>query len=138
MHDGKLPEALAGHSFVAIEEPGGQRQAFGFSPARYGSYDPDRDMGRLRTGVPGVVHDDAGAFDKPGVRTRAYPITQEQAQAAMAKVAEYESGRFRFRADDRQCTTFAFDVMRAARLPVPDNGRAPRPRVMYEAIDDDT
>jgi Domain of unknown function (DUF4157) len=137
LHDDRLPEPLAGHSFVAVEEPGGTRRAFGFSPAHYGSYDPDRDLGRLRAGVEGVVHDDAGAFDKPGVKTHAYPISREQAQAAMAKVEEYKAGRHRYSLDRRQCSTFALDVMRAARVPVPEAGAAPRPRLMYEAIDDD-
>ncbi|WP_237245075.1 MULTISPECIES: DUF4157 domain-containing protein [Sorangium] len=137
MHDEALPEPLAGHSFVAIEDPSGERRAFGFSPAHYGSYDPKRDLGRLRMGVEGVVHDDARAFDKPGVKTRAYSITREQAQAAMAKVAEYESGRHRYTLDRRQCSTFALDVLRAARVPVPEQGAAPRPRVMYEALDDE-
>ena len=93
MHDSPQPEALAGHSFVAIQSPDGDRRAFGFSPAHYGSYDPSRDLGRLRAGVEGVVHDDARAFDKPGVKTQAYPITPDQARAAMAKVSEYQSGR---------------------------------------------
>ncbi|WP_437903065.1 DUF4157 domain-containing protein [Sorangium sp. So ce327] len=135
MHEGRLPEALAGHSFVAIEEPSGERHAFGFSPAHYGSYDPNRDLGRLQVGVEGVVHDDAGAFDKPGVKMQSYAITQEQARAAMAKVGEYKAGKHRYSADRQQCSTFALDVMKAARVPVPAGGAAPRPRVMYEALE---
>ncbi|WP_437275858.1 DUF4157 domain-containing protein [Sorangium sp. So ce375] len=138
MHDQKLPEPLSGHSFVAIEEPSGQRRAFGFSPARYSSYDPQRDLGRLRMGVEGVVHDDRDAFERPGVKTRAYAITPQQARAAMAKVAEYESGRYRYSLEKRQCSTFALDVLRAASVPVPEDGAAPRPRVMYEALDDES
>lgn len=135
MHEGRLPDALAGHSFVALEEPGGERRAFGFSPAHYGSYDPERDLGRLRMGVEGTVHDDAGAFEKPGVRTQSYAITPEQARAAMAKVDEYRRGHASYSADRRQCSTFALDVLRAADVPVPAEGAAPRPRVMYEALD---
>lgn len=135
MHEGRLPEPLAGHSFVAIEEPNGERHAFGFSPAHYGSYDPNRDLGRLKMGVEGVVHDDESAFEKPGVKTAAYPITREQAQAAMAKVTEYKAGRHRYSADRQQCSTFALDVMKAARVPVPADEPAPKPRVMYEALD---
>jgi hypothetical protein len=137
MHDERLPEPVAGHSFVALEEPSGERRAFGFSPAHYSSYDPRRDLRRLRMGVEGVVHDDTGAFDKPGVKTRSYAITREQAHAAMAKIAEYKSGRYRYSLDKRQCSTFALDVLRAARVPVPEEGAAPRPSVMYEALDDD-
>jgi hypothetical protein len=134
MHDAPQPEALAGHSFVAIESPDGDRRAFGFSPAHYGNYDPSRDLGRLRAGVEGVVHDDAAAFDKPGVKTQAYPITPDQARAAMAKVSEYQSGRYRYSADRRQCGTFVADVMHAAGVatePIPQ-----RPRIFYEAMDD--
>jgi hypothetical protein len=136
MHDADLPEPLAGHSFVAIEEPDGRRQAFGFSPAGYGDYDPRRDLGKLARGVKGVVHDDLAAFDKPGVRTHEYPISSAQARAALEKVREYRSGRLLYSLDQRQCSTFALDVMRAANVPVPEEGAAPLPRVMYEAIED--
>jgi uncharacterized protein DUF4157 len=120
-HDVKgapLPEQLAGHSFVAIEEPRGDRKAFGFSPAHYSDYDPRRDLGRLSAGVEGVVHDDAGAFDKQGVRTKSFPINERQARAAISKVEEYQSGRYSYNLRDRQCSTFALDVARAAHIPV--------------------
>ena len=135
LHENSQPEALAGHSFVAIESPDGERSAFGFSPAHYGSYDPNRDLARLKRGVTGVVHDDAHAFDKPGVKTRAYPISSAQAQSAMAKVSEYRSGRYAYSADRRQCATFVSDVMHAAGVasePLPQ-----RPRVLYESLDPD-
>ena len=122
-----LPAALAGHSFVAIEQPGGKRQAFGFSPSGYGSYDPVRDLGRLSVGVRGTVHDDAGAFSKPGVRMRSIPINADQARAAMAKVAEYRGSSTPFSATRRQCTTFAGDVAKAAGIgtaPLPNSPRA--------------
>lgn len=85
-------------------------------------------------GVKGVVHDDARAFEKPGVETRAYPITREQAEAAMAKVAEYQSGRYPFSLQRRQCSAFAFDVMRAAKLPAPAAGTVKKPREMVEEL----
>lgn len=135
LHQDAQPEALAGHSFVAIETPDGERQAFGFSPAHYGRYDPKRDLGRLKLGVEGVVHDDASAFEKPGVKTQAYAISPDQARAAMAKVTEYQSGRYRYSADQRQCATFVSDVMHAAGVasePLPQ-----RPRFFYEAIGSD-
>lgn len=135
LHDSAQPEALAGHSFVAIEGPSGERRAFGFSPAHYGSYDPHRDLGRLKMGVEGVVHDDAGAFDKPGVKTRAYAVTRDQADAALAKVSEYQSGRYRYSADRRQCATFVADVMNAAG--VVSEELPQRPRYFYEALDAD-
>jgi len=119
-----LPPELAGHSFVAIEQPGGRRQAFGFSPAGYSQYDPVKDLGRLSTGVRGSVHDDANAFSKPGVRTRSIPISGDQARAALVKVAEYRGGAT-FSATHRQCTTFAGDVAKAAGLgPLPNSPRA--------------
>lgn len=135
LHDSPQPELLAGHSFVAIEGPDGQRQAFGFSPAHYGRYDTERDLSRLKVGVKGVVHDDAKAFDHPGVKTKSYAISPDQAQAAMAKVGEYKSGRYRYSADRRQCGTFVSDVMNAAGVasePLPA-----RPRYFYEALDAD-
>jgi len=135
LHESPQPEALAGHSFVAIQSPDGQRRAFGFSPAHYGRYDPERDLARLKVGVQGVVHDDATAFEKPGVKTRSYSISPEQADAALAKVSEYRAGRFRYSADRRQCSTFVSDVMRAAGVasePLPE-----RPRYVYEALDAD-
>lgn len=110
----RLPEDLAGHTFVAVQEPTGRQQAFGFSPENYGQLDPNRDFGRLKTGVRGTVHDDSRAFAKPGLRTRAYSISKEQAQAAMAKVAEYKSRHYDFNLKNRACSSFAFDVARAA------------------------
>lgn len=136
MHDAALPEPLAGHSFVAVEGPDGRRQAFGFSPAEYGRYDPERDVGQLRRGVQGVVHDDANAFNKPGVRTQEYSITREQAQAALEKIQEYQSGRYRYSLDTRQCSTFALDVMKAAHVDPPTHGPVSRPRILYEALED--
>lgn len=136
MHDDALPEPLAGHSFVAVEGPDGRRQAYGFSPANYGKYDPSRDVGQLRRGVLGVVHDDANAFDKPGVRTQEYSITHEQAQAALQKIQEYKSGRYRYSLDARQCSTFALDVMKAAHVEPPTHGPVSRPRILYEALED--
>jgi hypothetical protein len=127
-----LPPALAGHSFVAIERPGGQRQAFGFSPAGYGGYDPVRDLGKLSAGVRGTVHDDAAAFRQPGVRTRSIPINGEQARAALAKVAEYRGANAAFSATRRQCTTFAGDVAKAAGI---DSGPLPNlPRAFYNKL----
>jgi hypothetical protein len=122
-----LPAALAGHSFVAIEQPGGKRQAFGFSPSGYGNYDPVRDLGKLSAGVRGMVHDDAAAFSKPGVRTRSIPISADQARAAMAKIAEYRGSSTPFSATRRQCTTFAGDVATSAGVgtgPLPTSPRA--------------
>ena len=89
----------------------------------------------MKVGVEGVVHDDAKAFDEPGVKTKSYPITADQAEAAMAKVTEYRSGRYRYSADRRQCATFVSDVVNAAGVasePLPE-----RPRFFYEALDAD-
>lgn len=128
---GKLPPELAGHGFVAVEGPGG-RQAYGFSPRNYRSFDPRQDFGRLASGVPGVVHDDAKAFSMPGVRTRSVPISATQAQAALAKVAEYRSGRYEFSATRRQCSTFVNDVARAAG--VGSTGGPSLPRSLYQKL----
>lgn len=118
MHQGAsaagVPPDLAGHAFVAVEGPTGKRETWGFSPANYGRYNPQKDIGKLRAGVPGVVHRDDQAFSKPGVKTRAYNLTPAQAKAAMAKIDEYKARQYRFSAQSRQCTTFANDVMRAA------------------------
>jgi hypothetical protein len=129
-----LPEDLAGHSFVAFREPGGSSQAFGFSPADFGSYDVQRDLGRLKSEVRGVVHADDSAFEKPGVKPRSYPISRSQALAAMAKVEEYESGKYTFSLQERQCSPFALDVLRAAEVgDLPGEG-VRKPRAMYRAM----
>lgn len=128
---GRLPASLAGHGFVAIERPDGQRQAFGFSPANYGGMDPRRDLARLNAGVPGKVHADSQAFGKPGVVTRSVAISPVQAQAALAKVAEYSASRRSFSATRAQCTDFAKDVARAAGI---DAGPARGPRAFYESL----
>ncbi len=110
---GAIPEDLAGHTFVSIQTPGGRAETWGFSP-RDGNYDPNRDLGRLRAGVQGKIHDDAKAFAKAGVRTRSFEISQEQAKAAAAKVAEFRAENQGFSLQQRQCSSFAIEVARAA------------------------
>ena len=129
-----LPDAVAGHGFVAVEGPGGQRQTWGFSPAERARVDPRRDLGRLAGGVRGEVHRDDNAFAKPGVRTRSIPISAEQAQTALAKVAEYRSGRHAFSLSRTQCTTFAADVARAAGVDLAPDSRAGLPREFYRKL----
>ncbi len=115
MHrDANLPPDLAGHAFVSVQGPTGNRQTWGFSPQNYSRFNPVKDLGKLRAGVPGQVHRDDGAFAKPGVKTRSYDLTPVQAQAAMSKINEYRSRHYSFSAQSRQCTTFAVDVLRAA------------------------
>lgn len=132
--DKDLPEPLAGHAFVAVEGPTGEREAWGFSPDHYGSYDPRADLGKLRSGVDGVVHDDAGAFEKRGVKTRSYPIDEVQAKAARAKVAEYEAGKYRYQLGDRSCSAFVLDVADAANIDDLDGVRGKLPRDVYKKL----
>ena len=124
-----MPPALAGHAFVGVERPDGQRDSFGFSPA--GGFDPRRDLNRLSAGVQGKVHGDNGAFAKPGVRVTSIPISESQARAALRKVDEYRAGRAEFSATRRQCTDFASDVAKAAGVSVQGGGQ---PRAFYEAL----
>ena len=111
---GLLPDGLAGHGFVAVERPGGRREAWGFSPQNYESMDPRRDLPRLTSGVPGRVHRDDTALSKPGVRVRSIPINSDQARAALAKIGEYRTTSPQFSLSRRQCSTFASDVAKAA------------------------
>jgi hypothetical protein len=126
-----LPPELAGHSFVAIEQPGGRRQAFGFSPAQYERYDPHRDLARLTAGVQGRVHDDGNAFAKPGVRTRSFAVSAEQARSALAKVAEYQARTPQFSLARRQCSSFAADVLRAGGIEAFPGAGVRRPQQVY-------
>ena len=130
----RLPEELAGHSFVSIKGPRGTSETWGFSPANFGSYEPGRDLGQLKAGVAGVVHPDEKAFEKPGVKTREFAIDEAQAQAAMAKVAEYQSGQYAFSLEERQCSTFALDVLRAAKVEALPGAPVRRPREMYREL----
>jgi hypothetical protein len=134
MHrDATLPPDLAGHAFVSIQGPTGTRQTWGFSPQGYSRYNPQKDLGKLRAGVPGHVHRDDDAFGKPGVKTRTYELTGAQAQAAMSKVNEYRSRHYNFSAQSRQCTTFATDVLRAARISSGLSGPL-RPADLYRKV----
>lgn len=130
----RLPEDLAGHTFVAIQEPSGRRRAWGFSPAGYSRFDPSRDFGRLSAGVEGRVHDDAGAFGHPGVRTRSFEISSDQAQAALSKVAEYRSRHYPFSATRRACSSFAFDVARAAHVDPFPGATVKKPRDLHRQL----
>jgi hypothetical protein len=135
MHQGAagLPPDLAGHAFVAIQGPHGARQTWGFSPEGYGRYDPQKDLGKLRAGVPGTVHRDDSAFTKPGVKVRSYDLNSAQAQAAQAKINEYRTRHYAFSAQNRQCTTFAVDVLRAANVNSGLSGRM-RPSDLYRKV----
>lgn len=127
-----LPDAMAGHGFVAVERPGGKREAWGFSPAGLSELDPKRDLGRLMTGVAGRVHRDDTAFSKPGVRTRSIPISQEQAAKAMSRISERQKHTPSFSLANRQCTDFVADV--ASMAGVADQfprGTALGPRKFY-------
>ena len=126
-----LPAPLAGHSFVAIQDPAGRRQAFGFSPAQYERYDPRRDLPRLTAGVKGRVHADDSAFAKPGVRTRSFDVSAEQARAALAKVAEYKTRTPDFSLARRQCSTFATDVLRAGGINAFPGGGVRQPQQIH-------
>jgi len=126
-----LPDAMAGHGFVAVERPGGKREAWGFSPDNLSGFDPKRDLGRLTTGVPGRVHRDEAAFAKPGVRTRSVPVSRAQAESAMAKIAEYRNGSTSFSLSGRQCTAFAGDVAKAAGVENLGGIAAQGPRKLY-------
>jgi hypothetical protein len=129
----RLPSSLAGHAFVAVERPDGRREAFGFSPKGWSGMDPARELPRLNSGVPGVVHGDAQAFSKPGVVTRRVAISESQARAALAKVGEYRSGRMEFSASRRQCTTFVTDVAHAAGVSVGPVAPA-QPRAFQDSL----
>lgn len=138
MHQGAsgagVPPDLAGHAFVSLQGPTGKQETWGFSPANYGRYNPAKDIGKLRAGVPGQVHRDDGAFSKPGVKTRSYTLNPAQAKAAMAKIDEYRTRRYAFSAQSRQCTTFATDVLRAAQGgAAPSAGRI-GPQEMYRKV----
>ncbi|WP_431854403.1 DUF4157 domain-containing protein [Azospirillum sp.] len=135
LHQDKgLPDAMAGHGFVAVERPGGKREAWGFSPANLSSMDPKRDLGRLTTGVPGRVHRDEAAFSKPGVRTRSFAVSREQAERALAKIGEYRGGNVQFSLARQQCTAFAGDVAKAAGVDVTGAGPVRGPRDFYRKI----
>lgn len=127
-----LPEDLAGHTFVAVESPKG-REAWGFSPAER-QYDPHGDLGRLRSGVAGRVHDDQRAFSKPGVRVKTYDISAQDARSAQAKVDEYRRQHYGFSLQQRQCATFALDVARAAHVDAFPGSRVVKPRDLYNHL----
>jgi len=126
-----LPPQLAGHSFVAIHDPAGRRQAFGFSPEHFERYDPRRDLAKLTAGVKGRVHADDAAFAKPGLRTRSFDVSAAQARAALAKIAEYKARTPDFSLARRECSTFTADVLRAGGIDVFPGGGPRRPQQMY-------
>lgn len=129
-----LPDAMAGHGFVAVERPGGKREAWGFSPANLSSFDPKRDLGRLTTGVKGVVHRDDAAFAKPGVRTRGFAISPAQARSALAKIKDYENSGTPFSLGRNQCTAFAGAVAGAAGVDAFSGAAVRSPRDLYKKI----
>lgn len=127
-----LPPEVAGHSFVAIQGPGGKRETWGFSPAAH--IDPRGDIGKLRGGVKGRVHADDNGFSKPGVRTRTFEVGAAEARAALAKVAEYKTRAPQFHLANRQCSTFATDVLKAAHVDAFPGAGVRRPQQMYSQL----
>jgi hypothetical protein len=129
-----LPAEAAGHTFVAVEGPGGRREAYGFSPADTHRYDFQKDIGKLRTGVPGAVQRDDGAFAKPGVKTRTYDVSPEQARAALTKVAEYKTRPPAFSLARQDCGQFAAEVLKAAKIDDFAGPGVKRPAEMYRQV----
>lgn len=129
-----LPQEAAGHSFVSIQGPSGQAHTVGFSPAGRERIDLRRDVGVLRRGVPGQVHSDAGAFAKPGVRTRSFEVDAVQAHSAMAKIAEYRSRPPMFSLTGADCGVFARDVMRSAGIEVGPRAGVVSPGDMHRVV----
>ncbi|MBK8174464.1 MAG: hypothetical protein IPK66_04025 [Rhodospirillales bacterium] len=128
-----LPAEAAGHTFVAVEAPGGQRQAFGFSPADR-NFDARAGLGAARTGVPGRVHPDDQAFAKPGVVTRSYAVSPQQAHAALGKVREYQAHPPQFRFAGQDCGAFATAVLGAAGVPASAGAAHLRPGVVHQRL----
>jgi hypothetical protein len=138
MHQGeaaaKLPEEVAGHTFVSVQTPAGKNETWGFSPANFSTFQPSKDLGKMHAGVPGRLHRDESAFAKPGLKLRTYEVSRDQAQAAMAKISEYKSHNYSFNLECRQCSTFALDVARAARVDPFPGARVKRPRDIYRQM----
>jgi hypothetical protein len=116
--DRSLPEPLAGHVFVAVVAAGRAR-AWGFSPEDFGRYDPVRDLEMLEAGVPGAVHEDRNSLAKRGLRLGAFRVSEAAALAAASRVQGYLRAPPRFSLRRRQCSTFAFDVLRAGGVSTP-------------------
>jgi hypothetical protein len=93
-----------------------------------------QDIGKLRAGVPGAVQRDDSAVAKPGVKTRTYDVSPEQAQAARAKVAAYKTHAPTFSLARQDCGRFATEVLKAAKI---DDFAFPgvkRPTEMYRQV----
>lgn len=116
--DRSMPEPLAGHVFVTVVTVGRAR-AWGFSPEGFGRYDPVRDLETLEAGVPGAVHEDRDALAMKGVRLGVFRVSEAAALAAASRVQGYLCAPPRFSLRRRQCSTFAFDVLRAGGVSTP-------------------
>ncbi len=130
----RLPAEAAGHTFVAVEGPRGQREAYGFSPTNLQRYDFQEDTKKLQSGVPGRVHSDNDAFAKPGVRTRSYDVSQEQARAALSQVATYTANPPTFSLAHQDCSWFATDVLKAAKIDDFTGSALKQPAEMYQQV----
>jgi len=102
--------------------------------AAVGTVDVRKDFSKLKTGVRGHVHDDSSAFAKPGVRTQTFEVGATEARAAMAKVAAYRANTPQFNLSNRQCSTFATDVLRAAKVDAFTGGGVRRPQQMHQQL----
>ena len=127
-----LPEEVAGHSFVSVSGPGGKNETWGFSPQE-GSFTTEG-VQKMARGVPGRVHRDDSAFGKPGVKTRTIEVSETQAKAALSKINQYKAAAPQFNIHNKQCSSFTFDVARAAgQDPFPGDA-AKKPRDVYNKL----
>lgn len=130
------PEDKIGHAFISVEYPKGQKTTKGFYPQD----DPGDvivekiiDPKARILGVYGVVDDDTEYLKKPGSRIKCFSITETQAQAALARITEYEDEKPDYHLLTNQCAVFAVRVLRAAGQNI-DAGFPMRPTALYETI----
>ena len=81
----------------------------------------------------GVVDDDTDYLEEPGSRIKCFSITEAQAEAALARIEEYEDEKPDYNLLFNQYAVFAVRVLRSAGQNI-DAGFPMRPTVLYETI----
>lgn len=127
------PGDKIGHAFISIEYPLGVKTTKGFWPKNGFDLGEKDDRKGVVFGMDGAVLSDEEYLSKPNVRMKTFDVTETQAQAALAKIKEYEDTKPKYNLITNQCATFATAVLRAAGYWV-RAGTPPRPTVLYKSL----
>lgn len=100
------PAEITGHAFIGLTDAKGRETRFG--------YTGEGKMSKMISGVDGVVipHDNQDYYNEAIV----WKISKKQYKAAKREIKKQQKIRGRYKLFERNCSTFAVDVLNAAKV----------------------